>query len=408
MKKAIIFSALCLLIVQVTLFISRLNQFRVPESEQFFSQDIFEPFHENVKQYILKNSKNHTELEESILDYKPSTSKKNREFYQKMIIKLRKGNDPSLVMWYYQSSNVWELLASKFERNDSLDQVYQEYLENSSFGGRIKSSASHFDLNYQGNLPFPLFKLEDKTLVIRMGNVVYDLSNQEPVAPEFRQFLTLLDKDNKTHLYVNHMSRGKKEQKRLEKIHALESKYPAITVVTLDKDSKFYNQEGVFEHLYDAEAFKRTFIQRLISEEGYIWSPNIKPLEWGNSLKEIVTNVHQHYFKLITELTIQERQEYIDIVYLEIIKELNRQYQFDSLNISCKHTIDRAATSLALLYYDQEANVDQSKFLALALSTPIVFHNRPLHEERFYRLKSALERLRAPVEQAVIQGVPGQ
>ncbi len=409
MKKLIFFAVLCLSIVQISLFIShKNNQHRLTESERFFSNTIFVPYHENAKQYIRSKTRKPTKLESKILNYIPENAEKNRKFYRMMITTLREGNDPFLVKWYYISNNLWEILASGYNNSDTLTERFDQYTKDPKYGGRLKNTTHLKDGDYHGNIPFPLFTLGENTQVFRTGNVVYDLEKKEPVAPEFRQYLSLLNEDNKSHLYVNHMSRGAKELVRMEKIHDLEKNYPAITVITLDKDSNFYDQKKMFQHLYDAEAFKRTFIQRLIAGEGYIWSPKINLFKWENSLIEIIHGVHQKYFNSIPELTIQERQEYIDIAYLEIIKELNHQYQFDSLNVSCKHTIDRAATTLALLYFDQAKDFDQTKLLALALSAPIVYHNRPIHKGRYYRFKSTLERLRASVGQAVTQGVPGQ
>lgn len=270
---------------------------------------------------------------------------------------------------------------------------YFIYLQNSlsslRSGKHFKKSKTTFsdDSFAEGNLPFLQFTLPGKTQVIRMGLPIVErpyLQNlilTPPLNPEFVAFIRM----QKRHLYVNLMKREGSEAPNSLAIESLEKREPTFSAVTLDKNSDFYWQQGEFPS--ESKAFKQEFYNKMVDPKGtYYWS--LQLTDWNRELKAILDKVHQKYFNQKLELSKQERQDFIELSYLEILDRLVAFLQPDSMNITCKHAIDRGP-SLAVLWQLKLGLANENEAAALLLAPPLLMHNRTGHEPRLERFTSA-------------------
>lgn len=229
----------------------------------------------------------------------------------------------------------------------------------------------------EGNLPFWQFTFNG-VKVIRMGLPIIEtpylqsLVFPPSINPEFASFL----KTTKRHLYVNLMKR-----KGLEGPCSLSlEKTPGLTVVTLDKNSDFYWQKGEFPE--DAESFKAIFFKQMMDPKGaYFWPFDI-------ALEPIFDKVHADYFHNKLTFDTKERQDFIELAYLEILDFLVETLKPETMNITCQHAIDRAP-SLSVLWQFKHGLASENEVAALLFTPPLLMHNRSSHESRLERFISA-------------------
>jgi hypothetical protein len=121
---------------------------------------------------------------------------------------------------------------------------------------------------------------------------------------------------------------------------------------------------------------------------------------WKEECEMICENVHQAFFEGKETLTRQERLDFIELVYADIIYALADILQPSTLNLTCLSCIDRGASSLSLLYLHklkrEKAILDPAqvkKTIALALGPALLAQNRPPEKGRVDRLSSAAKKL---------------
>ncbi len=311
---------------------------------------------------------------------------------------------------------------------DRLREVYQKdptnYLNNihthlqtlARFTSYEKTGGILNDPILFGDVPSYLFNLSNpkKTRVMRMSNMARDLSlnpstQKTETAKVNEEFLNyLMARLDKKHLYVNLMARDGEEIAKSQEIENLEKKselLSAIVVVSLDKGktSHFYYQTGPYKQLSSAKNFKAVFLERLFEPKGvYYWSMRLDMPAWKKQVEEMMEKVHSDYFGSRAHLTAEERQDFIELLYLKIIDALVVQFEPDILTISCKQTVDRGPSIYTLVYvYDQlkaQNQLDKMKMFTLFFSPPLALHNRLGHDYRVTRLQSAANKLMQAAE----------
>lgn len=257
---------------------------------------------------------------------------------------------------------------------------------------------SLYDPRKEGDLPSWVYCLDidsRKIKVLRTPNVTLDVKacekTQSEVVPEFRSYLS----SGHRHLYINLMITQAPcgEQRRSFAIKALSSKFKNFTFISLDKDSQFYYQSHSFKNLSDAEAFKSTFLLFVKTKLNFDL-PDDYPIE--ERLKPILDAVHLEFFKNSKSLERQQRREFIELSYCAMIEDFLRFYNSESVNISCKSTIDRGAAQLALshaFHHRAQKNYNQSLITMLALGPALANQNRAMLQDRFFMMHQTLERL---------------
>lgn len=268
--------------------------------------------------------------------------------------------------------------------------------ENPHFDG-IHFGSSHEDGYLHGNLPSIQFKKEGGIEVIRLALPLstppfYPRFWSSPkVHPEFLLFLHL----QRGHFYVNLMKRKGMEASATALIEHLEDLLPSLYVITLDKNSPFYWQEGEeYLEAMDKGAFKDLFLERLTEENGeYFWSHHIDSATWKASLKTILDGTTDRFFRNQDHLNRTERQDLIDLTYVAILNHLMDLWHPPSVNITCKQAIDRGPSLSILLMRAETSSPNPRQTAALLLAPPLLIHNRPSHISKIDRFISAARRI---------------
>lgn len=342
----------------------------------------------------------------------------------------------AFAIWVFSEDDLSDVFLASFERETRFQPIQdqtREHLDIKKLLGdayeqhRLQPKYVSYDKeNYltetilEGNMPLVVARYDlpgKKVPIVRSGTMVRDLANKEnlqkhpeiDMSPEFTYYLLAQAKRGKTHLYVNLMRQiplpSKKhdiEDKRTRLIQQLESEPAtgkAARVITLDKNSQFYYQEGPFSTLKEADQFKKQFLANL-TEQGpnarYYWSQHLDAKRWKETLSTIIEQVHQRYFGAKAELTDDERKGFIEVTYLKIVEAATQQLNVDVVNISCRYCIDRGASLISLVYFDQLLKQSPtlsgeklSRLMAFLYAPGLFFHDRPIHVYRVEILQSA-------------------
>lgn len=250
-----------------------------------------------------------------------------------------------------------------------------------------------------GNLPSLQWEFQGGPTLIRMAHPAKDLwfwqrwVGIDPIQPEFRRFLQL--EAPKRHLYVNLMKRYGDEGSLSRAIENLENEAENLAVVTLDKNTPFYWQSDEFAEINDAKEFKFNLLKALNGKRYYFSS---KLNQFPDRLPDIIESVHSKYFKGSPSLTGQERQDFIEIVYISILDALVNEYKPLTMNISCKQAMDRGPGLALLWIVSREGEKNIKSEAALFLAPPLLIHNRPSHLPRLQRLLSAFSTIQKNIK----------
>lgn len=356
-----------------------------------------------------------------------------RDFYQKFLFTLREGTAPiKAYEWFFLGLDLnkeqlddakrrlgIDLYSKGYSHPETVAQFiqkhYKETLENPEFDGYIKDKI--LDPFLVGNFPYILYRHpigEKEVQFIRMPAPAHsicfkkDLKHKDEVLinEEFVCFLNLQAQKKQKHLYVSFLNDWKNGENRCftEKLADLEM-HPDwgdnFYYVMLDKDSSFYYQNNEFSKQEDGVVFFKSFLDRLFSgKDGYRWPRHLNQNVWKKECTLLVKNLYEQLYKGKKNLTIEERQAFIEICYSRIIRALISQIQPDTCNLTCHYTIDRAASTTAIFFFDllYEAdrgipNTDVLKLTALLVNQPILLQNRVAHDYRINRVTQVLLKL---------------
>lgn len=275
------------------------------------------------------------------------------------------------------------------------------------------------DTLMEGNMPSLVVRYQNgpkMTHVMRVGTMVIDVSHSKTFAIDegFTYYLKAAAKLGKKHLYVNSARRGKPRVKKdeieigrtklLESMEADAEFAPSFRIITLDKNSDFYFQEGDYSELKESSQFKKQFLLHLFDESvesKFYWSAKLKGPLWTDRVKSIVERVHQSHFSQKSELSADERRAFIEIAYVLIVEAAIQQLDIDVANVSCHYCVDRGASLLGLFYFynlmqpsKQISGLDLSKMMAYTFGPGIFLHNRPIHDYRVSILETAASHIR--------------
>lgn len=244
----------------------------------------------------------------------------------------------------------------------------------------------------RGNLPSIQFR-RGNTEVIRLGVplTIPSFPKSLFIAPEIDPEFLLFTRLQQGHFYVNLMRRKGAEEALSKAMERLEEENPFFYIITLDKNSSFYRQEEDYPDHMDAQSFKEMFLERLTEKNGnYFWSSHLDPIAFKQDLTVILDKVEGQFFHS-SFLNREERQDFIELTYIEILNHLIKKWDPPSMNITCKHAIDRGpSTSVLLMIADQ--GVDEKKMAAHLLAPPLLFHGRPSYPSKIGRFVHAAKR----------------
>ncbi len=111
----------------------------------------------------------------------------------------------------------------------------------------------------------------------------------------------------------------------------------------------------------------------------------------------IFNQVQEEFFEGHAVLSHQKRREFIDLVYCALIEKIAEKLKIETLNTSCKSTVDRGAAQLCMLhaYHNRHnpAQIDKKLMATLAFGPVIANMNRVMIFDRFEQLKQVFRHL---------------
>ncbi|WP_042280568.1 hypothetical protein [Candidatus Protochlamydia sp. R18] len=309
-------------------------------------------------------------------------------------------------------SNAKLLSAKTAELPNVIDLFHKDLSNHPRYTG-VEESLRLYDPHYLGDIPSILYHysiekngIPKKIKMIRTPTVTKDCKRdlsgvlvKAKVVKEFIGFLESYQRQEKKHIYFNLMQRKGSEGIRSQAIEELEQKYPNhLYVITLSKDSDFYWQSKKFRLISNATQFKEQFMIEMFEGKNYFWSWALK-LDWKHDCQQILDHVHQLYFFNQVELSHQERLDFIELAYMEIIEAICLRFYPDSVNEACKSCVDRGAAALALQYLKKTVLKKQAisesqrkKIMSIVLAPAILAMNRVMQHQRASRLQTACQR----------------
>lgn len=273
----------------------------------------------------------------------------------------------------------------------------------------IRDDLEHFfDPLFQGNIPSQEWQLrqnDQEIAVLRMPcPILQEMINKAYVTEEFKTFLRAMNP--KEHLlFINYQDRTSwKEHARALAIEELsrQAEFAELfTVVTLAKDTDFYNQEGFYKEIDEAQTFIDHFIQHLSDEiTGYYFPSKLKKELFPLFMPKLLELIHKTFFEGKEQLTVKERHNFIQATYhfieLKLIELVDPTY----LTLGSKDGLDITATAniglIALLGLPQKKRWEEresDKLNALLFGATLMIRERVIHPERFERLVSLISLL---------------
>lgn len=268
-----------------------------------------------------------------------------------------------------------------------------------------------FDPLCQGNIPNQLYSIE--ACAKHMENVRIpcpahqEFINKLSIVDEFKAFLHAWSKDHSHHkfLLINLQDRTSwKEHFRsiaLEDLQRHTNLSKHFTVVSLPKDTEFYNQQAPYNQDNHANLFMQHFREHLEDEScGFYFPENIKKALFPEFVDGVMKGVHQLFFGGRNILTRELRQDFIEIFYLFLELKLLELVKPDAFSFMCKDGVDIGPAASApqfvfLKWMKQEKlSKDEMDQLNLILyASPLLVRERIMLPERFERMQNMLREI---------------
>lgn len=263
-----------------------------------------------------------------------------------------------------------------------------------------------YDPIAQGNLPNRVYNLQigdRRVMNIRLPSpTTQEYINKAAVAEEFKGFLRSLGPSNGRHLLINIQDKTSwKEHKRcvvLEELQKHREFSDNLTVVTLTKDTDFYNQVAPYDELNHATAFIKQFKDHIADENaGFHFPQEVREALFPKWIDQALTAVHRTFFGGKNVLGRKQRLEFIEIFYLLLQLKLIEVTKASSFSLTCKDGLDTGNLASAQLYVflkllaEEPANDDDARYLSMMLYLPaLMTRERNVLSNRFDRMVDAI------------------
>jgi len=176
-----------------------------------------------------------------------------------------------------------------------------------------------------------------------------------------------------------------------------------LTVVTLDIDSDFYHQLGVYASLNNADSFMNEFYNCLNAPEGaYFFPEKVRNILFPEFIKSALKAVHQLFFSQKGELTHQERLQFISFFHILLQRKIIDHFQPNYFSFACKDGVDSSSMCTANFFifnrlFNQEilSEAAQEYLNLLLYGAPLLIRERAMLPERFYRTLNVVEGIEA-------------
>ena len=264
-----------------------------------------------------------------------------------------------------------------------------------------------FDPVLLGNLPYKLYEmeLEEKNCnLLRMPSPTSQtVISKAELIPEFIGFLRSYgsEEKKKVHLLFNLQdSTSWKEYARCHVIDAIQKRAEFsvdLKVITLTKNTEFYQQIKEYFDLDNAKDFIKVFEEQLFSRDAGYMLPREHEKEIHGFIDTILKFIHVNMFDKKKELKRKERLDFIEISYLFIILKCIELFHPDTISFTCKDAVDLGEMQAASLYaflrminMRKWSKEEKEYFLWLIYAPAFLIRDRSIDLQCFFRVISAL------------------
>lgn len=218
------------------------------------------------------------------------------------------------------------------------------------------------------NHPYVLYTLNIQLLdqqqknikVLRMGTPTRELciGMEAKVIPEFKAFLAYNERNALTHLYINKQQMCGLEAARSKSLLELPRFFPHFVIVSLPSDGTFYHATAFSTGSVSFSTFKEHVLETIVESPrlGHFFFPEkwLKDNLFIGAIDQILENIYEDFFSRRKELNYFDIFNFIDHFYTQLELFIMQYVKPDTVNITCKDGIDRAAKEQTkLLYYLQ-------------------------------------------------------
>lgn len=242
---------------------------------------------------------------------------------------------------------------------DNLEMLYEGIKKATQSLDKKKCAAP-----FIGDLPSLVFQwpAAPSSPVLRMANPTTESvsklgfysQREAPVHADFEAFILSQAAAKKRHFYINLMRRQGSEGVKSEALEKLERDKQLdgyFCIATFDKNSDFYWQRGSREE--KAAQFQKELFQHLFappSKSHFYWPQQLRIDEWQKTCFEAIKKIHERDFASREVLSAQERADFIELLYADLMQSLVEKLAPHTVNISCRACIDRGPGAYTLLY----------------------------------------------------------
>ncbi len=257
------------------------------------------------------------------------------------------------------------------------------------------------------NVPIQIFGFsrEGKEVsCLRMPVPLKQTSIQEAsVVEEFKGFIKSLSMEDppQSFLLVNLQDRtGWEEHARSLCIEEMDVQENNCFIFSLPKNTDFYWQKEPYAQLKDANLFIGQLKEQVEGggQCGFYFPKNWKKEDLLGFVSLASREIHEHFFGKKTELSVEERRDFIEIFYFFLVLKCIDVLDPRWVSFSCKDGIDIGIAAsaaffscLRLLISDLPWKDEEEDFLLWILYTPALFlRKRAIQSEHLYRSISAI------------------
>ncbi len=259
-----------------------------------------------------------------------------------------------------------------------------------------------FDPMLLGNFPSGEWKLGDEIEVLRIPcPTTQEWIGEAKITEEFKTFLRGLPLDKRVLLFNLQDRTSWREHARAHAIEELSKQAEfaeQLTVITLAKESEFYWQAGPYGSLEETTAFVTQFKEHLDDQMTGFWFPRkVKQELFPHFVDKVLTTVQEHYFFQKERLSLEERLDFIELVFVLIELKVIELIQPHYLCFMSKDGLDVAGSSsvavMAFLALCQGVDLERKQVERILFGPTLMQRERLLQPERFARLQALLKRL---------------
>lgn len=273
-----------------------------------------------------------------------------------------------------------------------------------------------YDPLLQGNLPSQLYSLYLQNDRIQFGRLPSP-TNQEfihkaNINDEFKAFLygcsheQLINKILIFNFQDKTTWRGQARSKMIEDLPNHESFAKHLEVVTLDKETDFYDQVGPYTQKNHAQDFIKDLKQQLLIRDSNYGFPISIKKELERFLPELIETIHRVFFSNKNTLTRENRLDFIEIFYLFLQLKIIEILKPDVVGFSCKDGLDITCAAAAELFIflkciNQEhlSENDQEQLNLMLWGPCLMMRERIMLPNRFNRMVSAIKAIESTRDQ---------